>query len=104
VKSLGHLYGEFPRRRQHERLHGRAPGFQPLKDGQGEGGSLARAGLGLADHVTPFEEQRNRPLLDGRRGLVSDIGYRPQQRLAQAEPVERIRKRLRLRLHLDTSP
>ena len=67
-----HLGGELARRLEDQRARHARPGaaaFEQRQHRQHEGGGLAGAGLGDAEHVAPCEDVRNGLLLD-RGGLV----------------------------------
>ena len=83
LKVFPGLHRQFPgggkdERADHFRI--RAPGallLQPLEDGKGEGGGFAGSGLGAAQDIIAFEDQRDGRLLDRRRNAVArvpDIG------------------------------
>ena len=94
VEAARDLDGELARRRQHQRaralgLGALAEAGEVLQHGQREGGGLAGAGLGDAQHVAALQQRRDGARLD-RRGLGVVGGFEgTQQRLGQAE----IRKR-----------
>ena len=82
AEALGDLGRQFAGRRQDQGPAAPARGGfailgEPLKDGQGEGGGLAGAGLGDAQDIAALENQRNGLGLDrggggiafGRKGL-----------------------------------
>jgi hypothetical protein len=56
LERLGHLHGQFPSGSEHQHLGARSLRLQPFEQGQGEGGGLAGAGLGLA-HQVPAQHQ-----------------------------------------------
>jgi hypothetical protein len=69
-ETLVDLGGQFACGRQDEdpgaaRRCGPPFSVKALDNGKGEGGRLARAGLGTAEKVSPLEEAWNRSLLDG---------------------------------------
>ena len=70
---LRDLDGEFTRGAEDERLHLLDGGVDAFDHGNAEGGGLARAGGGLADHVAPFQQQRDDGGLDGRGFLESHL-------------------------------
>ena len=71
----GDLAGQLARRRQDQRARGAAlPAVQAMEDRQEEGRGLAAAGHGAAEHVTPFQDGRDRSLLDRRRRHESEVG------------------------------
>ena len=87
VHRLGHLHGELAGRHEHE-----GDGLRPadgridqLQRRQGEGGRLAGAGGGLAEHVAAGEDRRDGVALDRRRLLVAERGEGGQQLRAQLE-------------------
>jgi len=51
------LVGQLTRGAQHQRLHGKTAGVQPLQQGQAKRGGFATAGLRLGDQV--FARQRS---------------------------------------------
>ena len=67
MHGLGNLDGQFARRHEHQALHGAGARFQPVQDRQRKGGRLARAGLGLADHIVTFQHDGNHCGLNRRR-------------------------------------
>ena len=83
TQRLRHLDAELARWREHERLHLLVVGVDVLEQRQAEGGRLARAGLGLADHVVALQELGNRLLLDRGRRLVAEVIQRVEQGLGQ---------------------
>ena len=62
---------------------------QPLDDGDGEGGGLARARLREPDQVAPLERERHGLRLDGRGVLVPRLAKRFEHRLGEPEIGER---------------
>ena len=92
-EALADLHGELARRREDERagaLGRKRAGVrgEMLEDGQREGGGLAGAGLGDADHVAALEEVRDRLRLDGRGFGVILRGEGALERLAEGEVAE----------------
>ena len=85
AQRLGDLDAELAGRRQDERLDLVAPRVDVLDQRQAEGGGLAGAGLGLADHVAALEQRRDRLLLDRAGLLVADVARAASRRLGQAE-------------------
>ena len=69
---LGHLGGEFAGGAEDQDLDGAAGGIGLLDGGDGEGGRLAGAGLGLAHHIVACEDHGNGRRLDGGRFLESE--------------------------------
>ena len=65
------LLDEFAGRGQDDGLRPAAAGFEHLDDRDAEGGGLARARLGLADHVLAFEGFGDEVGLDRRGGRVA---------------------------------
>jgi hypothetical protein len=59
---------------------------------QGEGGGLAGAGLGLAEHVAPGQQRRDGGGLDRRRGFVADVPAcsRTRVRVLRRPPVRQL--------------
>ena len=77
---VGHLVGQFARRREHEdagtlgSARCRRRHAQALERRQHEGRGLARAGLGRGDQVLPGQGQGDRLLLDRRRrGVAAQV-------------------------------
>ncbi len=60
--------------REHEGVRLAQLRIDLLQDRQREGGGLSGAGLRLPDEVASGEHERNGPLLNGRRRLVSEGG------------------------------
>ena len=94
VEAAADLDGELARRRQHQRprmlgLRTLAESGEVLQDGQREGGGLAGAGLGDAQHVAALQQCRDGARLDRRGHGVAGGIEGTQQRLGEAE----IRKR-----------
>ena len=65
---------------------------EPVQHGQGEGGRLAGAGLGDAEHITSVEDVGDGLGLNGGGGLVPEGGEGPHDGFAQSERME-IRQR-----------
>jgi hypothetical protein len=76
-EGFRHLGGEFARRLDDERARHAGAGatlFEARQHWQDEGGSLARAGLGDAQHVSAFQRMRNGLGLDrGRLGIAGGL-------------------------------
>ncbi len=72
-QRLRHLDAQLARRREHERLGVGVVGIDEVDHRQAEGGGLAGARLGLADHVAAVEQVRDRLLLDRARRVVADV-------------------------------
>ena len=94
VEAAADLDGKLARRRQHQRprvlgLGTLAESGEVLQDGQREGGGLAGAGLGDAQHVAALQQRRDGARLDRRGHGVTGGIEGTQQRLGEAE----IRKR-----------
>ncbi len=89
LERLCHLDGQFARRRQDQGLRLLLVQLQARQDRQREGGSLAGAGLGLAQQVAAAQQGGNGGRLDRRRRLVTDFGDRGQDRGGQAEVGEK---------------
>ena len=85
AQRLCHLDAELARWREHERLDVRVLGIRILDHRQAEGGGLAGARLGLADHVAALQERRDRLLLDRGRTLVAEVRERLEHRRREAE-------------------
>ena len=64
---MSHLEGEFPCRREHQRVDAVRVLGQGLQDRQGEGQGLAGARLGHAEAVAALQDGRDAVLLDGGR-------------------------------------
>src|SRR5690606_2579781 len=82
------LHRELAGRGEHQRLHladGRVHGGQQR---QAEGGRLAGAGLGDADHVAALEQRGDRLRLDRRGGGEAELVDRAAQRRRQVDVVE----------------
>ena len=74
LERLGHLDRQLAGRRQHQRLR-LVPGqVQARQHRQGEGGGLAGAGLGGAQHVAAGQQCRDGGGLDRRRRFIADLG------------------------------
>jgi hypothetical protein len=73
AQRLGHLDAELARRGQDDRLGLLVLGIEVLQQRQPEGRRLARARLGLADHVVPGEQLGDRLRLDRRRLHVAEL-------------------------------
>ena len=56
-----------------------------MQDRQGEGGGLSGSGLGDADDIASFENERNGLGLDGGRGDVVFFGKSARNRFGEAE-------------------
>jgi hypothetical protein len=85
AQRLGDLDAQLARRREHQRLHLRAPRIDVLEQRQAERGGLAGAGLRLADHVAPGEQRGDRLLLDRRGLVVAEVRECLEHRLGQPE-------------------
>jgi hypothetical protein len=104
AEFLPDLNGEFACRRQHQGARtarrpagalliavfaGGAPVFarprQEVKNGQREGGGLARTGLGNAQHIPAGEKLGDGLRLDGRRDYVISTAQRTLDRIGKAE-------------------
>jgi len=71
-ERLVNLFRQLARGRDDQRPHLLARAvLQALQDGQGKGRSLARSGLGEANHVATGHDGRNRVALDGGRLLIA---------------------------------
>ncbi len=82
VEGAGHLVRQFAGGAEHQGArHARAgpAGGQTVDHRQGEGGGLAGAGLGDAQHVAAGQGDRDRLFLDRGRGLVAGFGHRPDK-------------------------
>ena len=78
LEALGDLGGEFARRLQDQRArHARLgpAARQQLDHRQGEGGGLAGAGLGDADHVAALQHMGDALRLNGGGGGVAALGH-----------------------------
>ena len=85
VDGARDLRGQFPRRDEHERLHGAGSDVEPAERGEGEGGGFAGARLGLPDHVVPAEHHGDDRGLDGRGLRVAEFGHGLHQAGVQIE-------------------
>ena len=83
-QSLGDLVGQLPRRFQNESAES-AGLFQVLKNGQGEGGSFAGAGLGGADQVLAGEGDGDRLSLNRSGFLEAKLFHGLEDRGSQLE-------------------
>ena len=87
-KVLVDLQGQLPGRGEHQRPYGPAgaagSAVQPLQNGQGEGGRLAGAGLGAAQHVLSRQRQGDGLFLNGGGPLIALLPHRRQQGRGQA--------------------
>ncbi len=89
----GELAGRAETRTRQVLRRGLAPiGVQAMEDRQREGGRLAGAGLGDADQVASGDEVRNGLRLDRRRDFMARVCKRLEDRLCEAEFVERIQE------------
>ena len=91
VERLFDLGREFARRLEDQRARHPRPGtagLEPRDHRQGEGGGLARAGLGDTQDVPAFERVGDRLFLDGSRRGVAGRLYGLQDLVAEAEFVE----------------
>jgi hypothetical protein len=89
AERLGDLNAQLAGRREHQALDVVLVRVDVLQHRQAERGSLARAGLGLADNVEALEQGRNRLLLDRARRLIADIVDGGQQLGREPEVGER---------------
>ena len=69
----GHLIGQLARGAEHHGLHGEAARVQVGQQGQGKGGGLAAAGLGLGNDVFAQQGRRQAGRLDRRHGRVAQL-------------------------------
>ncbi len=81
LERLGDLDGQLAGRRQHQHLRLGRGKVDVGQHRQREGAGLAGTGLRLAEHVAAFQHRRDGGGLDGRRGLVTDVGDRFHHRL-----------------------
>ena len=88
LKCFGNLNRQLARRHEHQRLRRLLLQVDARKDRQGEGGSLAGAGLRLADHVAPGEQVRDGCRLDRRRRFVADLIERFDHRFVERKIAE----------------
>jgi hypothetical protein len=101
--GLPDLVGQFARRREDEAARAagahqaRAVG-QAMGDGQHERRRLAGAGLGDAEHIVPFHDDRDGLLLDGRWLGVAGLGDRRQQAGLKGERGEFGRLRIQVQV------
>ena len=80
AERLGHLQGQLPGGREHQRLRRGALDVDLGQDRDREGRRLAGAGLRQSHHVGTRHQRRDGRRLDGRRRLVADVADRPQDR------------------------
>ena len=80
-----YLVGQLTRGAEHQRLHGKPARIKFGKQGQGEGGSLAAAGLGLGDQVLASQRRRQAGRLDRRHLVVAQLGQVGQSGLCQGQ-------------------
>ena len=102
VHRLGDLHRQLARRHEHEAAglaRAGRPCADPLQHRQRERGGLAGAGLGLAEQIAPFEQQRNRLALNRRRFLVSERRHGVGQLALQSERLEGGGSSLRSSIH-----
>ena len=85
LQGLGHLDGQFARRRQDQGLRLGQLDIDLFHQRQRESGGLAGAGLRHADHVMPVEQDGDALGLDGGGGFVTDFAEGLEQRFAQTE-------------------
>jgi len=86
LEGVGDLEGQFPGRGEDEDLRvNRLLGFEVHQQRQGEGGSLAGPGLGLADDVAAGEHMGNHPALDRCRAFIPGIFEGLEQGAAELE-------------------
>ena len=88
TERLGDLQRQLAGGRQHQRLGGLVGGVDLGQDRGGERGGLAGAGLRETDDVRTGHHRRNRGGLDRGRGLVPDVGNRPQHRRVKLQVSE----------------
>ena len=85
---VGHLLGQFTGRTEDEGLDGLAGGVDLLDRGNGEGGGLSGASLGLAHQITPGKEYGDRGGLN-RGGLFeSELGHGLENFRRETQAVE----------------
>ncbi len=89
LQRAGHLDRELARRGENERLDAAVLRLDRLDDREAEGGRLARACLGLGDHVLALEQDRDGRDLDRRRLAETDLRDALEEHVAQAELAER---------------
>ena len=88
VQCLGHLHGELAGRHEHQATRGQALGAlarQQLDHRQGEGGRLAGAGAGHAEHVLAVEQHGDGFALDGGGLFVAECGDGGDEGVGQSE-------------------
>src|SRR5438105_10852762 len=78
VNRLGDLDTQLPRRRENQCLNCALAWIDPLNEWHGERRGLSRARLRLGDEITPFEENRNRLVLDRSGTFISHFADRPE--------------------------
>ena len=84
-----HLNGEFPRGGKNQRLGAVLSGYQIVKNGEGKGGGLARAGLRLTDDVHAGQHDGNHLRLNVGGSGVAAFGNGLRQFGTQAQGVEK---------------
>ena len=85
AEGLRDLQGQFTRGAHHQRLDMFLAGVEVVQNGQGEGGGLAGAGLGLADHIRAAQHERDDGGLDGGGLEIAKLGDGPHQFGAQVK-------------------
>ncbi len=85
LERLGDLDRELAGRYEHDALWRTDPNLDAAQDRQREGGRLAGAGLGLAEHVVAGQQHGDRGRLDRRRRFVADVRDGLEDRGAEAE-------------------
>ncbi len=88
LERFGDLNGQLTGGRQHQRLRSPLGQIQFLQDRQGKGGSLAGAGLRLAQQVVAVQQVRNGGRLNRRRGFVAEFLQSLQQRRGKRQLFE----------------
>ncbi len=88
AQRLGHLDAQLARGREHQRLDLGIVGVDVVEHRQAEGGGLAGAGLGLADHVPALQQEGDRLLLDRSGVLVAEVLEGFEERLGEARALQ----------------
>ena len=88
VNLIGHLLGEFACGTEDQDLDGTVLGIDLLDSGDGEGGRLAGARLGLADKIAAGKQDRDGGGLDRGSFLESELGHRLENFGRETQTVE----------------
>jgi hypothetical protein len=85
AERLRHLQRQLAGGREDQRLRALRRQVDAGQDRDREGGGLAGARLGQADHVAPREQGRDRRRLDRGRRLVADLGQGAEDPVVDAQ-------------------